>query len=258
MLFWKGAGTDETANDRAAELFDAVAATDETWAEPLSPRLAEVVHDRTSVRARDDVLDIDAGTGALAHQAAALGARVTAIDLSSAVVARLAQRLAPYSECRALVMDGQALAFEDSTFDTAFSILSTILFPAWDAELDDAVRLVWPGGSIGIVHWANPEGADVFSILSRALTKLPRQTGSPDPPELAALMSVHEIRVRLAIARRSNRRCQMPRACGSFLRCLTIIRSRRFGASPTNFRSPSGPVGWSRPIMVVQARSGVS
>jgi hypothetical protein len=33
-------------------------------------------------------------------------------------------------------MDGQALAFEDSTFDAAFSVLSTTLFPKWSAGLD--------------------------------------------------------------------------------------------------------------------------
>jgi ubiquinone/menaquinone biosynthesis C-methylase UbiE len=136
------------------------------------------------VRAGDSVLDIGAGAGALAHQAAALGASVIAIDLSSAMVARLNQRLATYPECRALVMDGQALTFEDSTFDAAFCILSTTLFPKWSAGLNEAVRVVRPGGWLGIVHWANPQGADIFSILSRALKKLPLPTDSPDAPSL--------------------------------------------------------------------------
>jgi len=61
------------------------------------------------------------------------------------MVARLNQRLAPYPECRALVVDGQALTFEDSTFDAAFCILSTTLFPKWSAGLDEAVRVVRPG-----------------------------------------------------------------------------------------------------------------
>jgi SAM-dependent methyltransferase len=79
----------------------------------------------------DCVLEIGAGTGALALQAAVLGASVIAVDLSSAMVARLKQRLAPYPECKALVMDGQALTFGDSTFDAAFSVVSTTLFPKW-------------------------------------------------------------------------------------------------------------------------------
>ena len=119
----------ETPNTLTAEFFDFMVSTYETWAEPLSARLSRVALERTSVRAGDCVLDVGAGTGALAHQAAALGARVTAIDLSSARVARLNQRLAPHAECKALVMDGQALTFEDSTFDAAFAISQQPCFP---------------------------------------------------------------------------------------------------------------------------------
>jgi ubiquinone/menaquinone biosynthesis C-methylase UbiE len=193
----KVASMNETPNTRTVELFDAMVAAYEAWAEPLSARLAQVALERTSVRAGDCVLDIGAGTRALAHQAAALGARVTAIDLSSGMVARSTQRLAPYPECKALMMDGQALTFADSTFDAAFAILSTTLFPAWGAGLDEAVRVVRLGGWIGIVHWANPEGANIFSILSRALKQLPLPTGSPDAPKLTALMSVSELRAAL-------------------------------------------------------------
>lgn len=183
----------ETPNTRTAELFDAMVAAYETWAEPLSARLAQVALEGASMSAGDCVLDIGAGTDALALQAAALGASVTAIDHSSAMVARLNQRMAPYPECKAFVMDGQALMFEDGTFDAAFCVLSTTLFSNWSAGLDEAVRVVRPGGWLGIVHWATPEGADIFTILSRALKQLPLPTGSPDAPKLTALMSAHEL-----------------------------------------------------------------
>jgi ubiquinone/menaquinone biosynthesis C-methylase UbiE len=187
----------ENPNTRMVELFNAMVGAYETWAEPLSARLVQVALSRTAVSAGDCVLDIGAGTGALSLQAAALGARVTAIDLSPAMVARLNQRLAPYPECKALVMDGEALTFEGGTFDAAFSVLSTTLFSNWSAGLDEAVRVVRPGGWLGVVHWANPEGADIFTILSRALKQLPLPTGSPDEPKLTVLMSAHELRAAL-------------------------------------------------------------
>ena len=61
-----------------------------------------------------------------------------------------------------------------------------------------------PGGWLGIVHWANPEGADTFTILSHALKQLPLPTGLPDAPKLTALMSAHELRAAL-----EARRCEV-------------------------------------------------
>jgi ubiquinone/menaquinone biosynthesis C-methylase UbiE len=193
----------ETPNIFTAEAFDAMVATYETWAEHLSARLAKAALKRTSIRAGDSVLDIGAGTGALALQAAALGARVTAIDISPAMVARLTQRLAPYPECKAIAMDGQALTFEESTFDAAFAILSTTLFGDWGVALDEAVRVVRPGGWIGIVHWASPQGSDIFTIFLRALKKLALPTDSPDAPKLPEL-SAHELRAAL-----EDRKCEV-------------------------------------------------
>jgi 2-polyprenyl-3-methyl-5-hydroxy-6-metoxy-1,4-benzoquinol methylase len=82
----------KTPNTRVAELSSAMVGAYETWAEPLSARLSQVTLGRTAVSAGDCVLDIGPGTGALSLQAAALGASVTAIDLSSAMVARLNHR----------------------------------------------------------------------------------------------------------------------------------------------------------------------
>jgi ubiquinone/menaquinone biosynthesis C-methylase UbiE len=156
------------------------------------------------VSAGDRVLDIGAGTGALTLQATALGARVTAIDLAPNMVDRLTERLAPYPECKALVMDGQALAFEDGAFDATYSVQSTTLFSNRGAALDEAVRVVRLSGWIGIVHWASPYGADIFAILLRALKKLPLPAGSLNAPEITVLRSADEFRTAL-----ESRECEV-------------------------------------------------
>ena len=187
----------EIPNPRTAEVFDAMVTAYDTWAEPLSTRLAQAALRKTTVSAGDRVLDIGAGTGALSVQAAALGASVTAIDLSSAMVARLNQRLAPYPKCKALVMDGQALTFEDDTFDAAFSVLSTTLFSNWSAGLDESVRVLDPIFSSSPTYRLLDEA--MKGELRVLLAREARRWVEEDSP---AGRTAH---VHLALARRSGR-----------------------------------------------------
>jgi hypothetical protein len=48
----------ETPNTLTAESFDAMVDAYEIWAEPLTPRLAQVALKRTSLRSGDCVLDV--------------------------------------------------------------------------------------------------------------------------------------------------------------------------------------------------------
>ena len=68
------------------------------------------------------ILDIAAGTGVLAVPAAARGAEVVAVDIANGMVRRLEERLRGFKDCRAEVMDGEALNFPDGAFDVTFRI----------------------------------------------------------------------------------------------------------------------------------------
>src|SRR5262249_17594707 len=68
------------------------------------------------------VLDIAAGTGALCVPAARTGADVLGSDISPGMVARLAERLQPFPNAEARILDGAALDLPDGAFDLTFSV----------------------------------------------------------------------------------------------------------------------------------------
>lgn len=118
------------------------------------------------------VLDVAAGTGALALEAAAGGARVLATDFSPGMVERLAARLGEggfdQADSEARVMDGQALDLPDGGFDAAFSIFGVMLFPDWEAGLRELHRVVRPGGRVVMATWARAEGAGPAMLFAQA------------------------------------------------------------------------------------------
>ena len=102
------------------------------------------------------VLDVAAGTGAVSIAAVSRGATVDAIDFSSGMVERLLERVAELSigdRVNARVMDGQALAFPDASFDAVCSNFGTVFFPDPAAGLREMRRVLRPGGKAVITGW---------------------------------------------------------------------------------------------------------
>jgi ubiquinone/menaquinone biosynthesis C-methylase UbiE len=71
-----------------------------------------------------DVLDVCTGPGTLAVQAAASARRVVAVDFSPRMLEELRRQVTARDlhNVEAVEADGQALPFEDSSFDRAFSM----------------------------------------------------------------------------------------------------------------------------------------
>src|SRR3546814_11352329 len=95
-------------------------------AHPFPARYAEAALARVTLTSDSRVLDVAAGTGALALLAARTGAQVLATDFSPGMIARIAASNLPNVEAR--VMDGQALALEDASFDAVFSDRKSVVW----------------------------------------------------------------------------------------------------------------------------------
>ena len=129
------------------------------------------------------VLDIAAGAGALSIPAAFSGASVLAVDIAPGMVNLLSERLTPFPDAEARVMDGQALEIEDDSFDVAFSIIGVNLFADWRVGLQEMARVVRPGGQGCVATWHRPPGGGPFVIMAQALRAVFPDQAPPPPPE---------------------------------------------------------------------------
>jgi ubiquinone/menaquinone biosynthesis C-methylase UbiE len=154
-------------------------------AHPFTARYAEAALARVALTAESRVLDVAAGTGALALAAARSGAQVLATDFSPGMVACVAAEGVPNIEAR--VMDGQALELPDASFDAVFSIFGVIMFPDWRKGLAEMRRVTRPGG-VGVVATWREQGAATFLLLGQVRRKLfPDRAGMTMPEAVRAL-----------------------------------------------------------------------
>lgn len=173
---------DPPAHNDAAR-WNAMAASYERWAEPLTMPFARAALSLAGgLGPGERVLDVAAGTGALALVAAEAGARVLATDFSPGMVARLRERLAPFPGGDARVMDGQALEVEDASFDLGASMFGVMMFPDWRRGLAELARAIRPGGRVIVATWVDPEGAGPSLLLRHAYRRVRPDAALPAPP----------------------------------------------------------------------------
>ncbi|MFD9427664.1 MULTISPECIES: class I SAM-dependent methyltransferase [unclassified Streptomyces] len=133
------------------------------------------------------LLDVGCGAGDFVGMASCLGARVSGLDASVALI-EIARKRNPAGLFR--VGDMQYLPFPDDAFNvvTAFNSLHFATDPA--ATVAEAIRVTRPGGSIVIATWGPPSECDAITYLLDLGSLMPQgPPGRPtslDPTDLDA------------------------------------------------------------------------
>ena len=150
----------------------------DTFLLPVGQRLA----DACPISAGDRVLDVAAGTGNASIPAAQRGARVTATDLTPALLEAGARRPeAQGLDLEWVPADAEDLPFDDGSFDIVMSCIGVMFAPFHQLAADQLVRVCRPGGTIGLLSWT-PEG--MIGGLSRTMKEFapPPPAGAQSPP----------------------------------------------------------------------------
>jgi ubiquinone/menaquinone biosynthesis C-methylase UbiE len=105
-----------------------------------------------------ELLDVATGTGNVALAAARTGARVTALDLTPALLEQARGRAAGEQLDVAWVEgDAEALPFPDATFEAVTSVFGVMFAPRHAVAAGELARVCRPGGRIAVAAWT-PEG----------------------------------------------------------------------------------------------------
>lgn len=146
---------DAASYDGVGEAFDRLS---DRFSAPLARRLLEAAE----VGLGDHVLDVGTGTGAVAFPAAArVGPEgtVLGIDISEEMLATArgkAARMLEPGHVTFRIMDAQALALPDASFDVAVSLFAVHHLPDPLAALREMHRVVRPGGRLAVAVGSGP------------------------------------------------------------------------------------------------------
>ncbi len=139
---------------------------------PCAARLVK----RARVRPQQRVLDVACGTGVVSVTAARLGARVTGLDLTPALLERAREnaRIARV-EIEWHEGDVEKLPFGDAAFDVVVSQYGHIFAPRPEVAIGEMLRVLKPGGTIAFSTW--PPELFVGRMFALTMSYLP-----PPPP----------------------------------------------------------------------------
>ncbi len=147
------------------------------WANIQEQQCAPAYHavfEKGGVGTGTRVLDAGCGAGMALRLAADLGAVVSGIDASQALLEVARSRLPDAALAHG---DLEELPFEDNAFDvvTGFNSFQFAADPA--AALQEARRVTKPGGRVFVMTWGEPAGMEAAALVAALKPLLP-----PPPP----------------------------------------------------------------------------
>lgn len=154
--------------------------------------VAENLAEALEILPDERVLDVacGSGNGAIAAARRAWGNTVGA-DFVPALLERGRERAAAERlEIEFVEADAQSLPFEDGSFDVAISIFGAMFAPDQERTAEELLRVVRPGGRIGMANWT-PDGG-----IAQLFLTIVKHTGGPPPGTLPPALWGTEERLR--------------------------------------------------------------
>ena len=134
----------------------------------VTGRLVEPLLDLARPSPGSRLLDVATGPGYVAAEAARRGAKVSAVDVAEAMVARGRAQHPGIDFRRA---DAQSLPFEDGTFDVVVANFGLPHFGRPELAVAEAVRVLAPGGRLALTTWDAPAEMRMFGVFLEAVAE---------------------------------------------------------------------------------------
>jgi ubiquinone/menaquinone biosynthesis C-methylase UbiE len=157
-------------------MFDVSEAAYDKFMGRYSVRLAPVFADFAGIEAGQRVLDVGAGTGALAVELARREADVAAAEPAPTFVAALRARLPSVDVRQAGAED---LPWPDASFDAALAQLVVTFMNDAPAGVAEMRRVVRPGGVVAVCMW-DRDGMELLGAVNRTQRALDPSQASPE------------------------------------------------------------------------------